>query len=897
MRWLFIILALLVADTASSQTPTICRIIIDWTSIKNSDSDEISIRIFKENVLIHYNQSVIHPPYVAYCSLNEKDNIHIEIRNKKGIISQHELKKLPADTLLHLSVNLTKTPQELEEIIIQKPGNYKKGDTSFFVSEAYKQKQDRSLEDLIKRLPFFQLSESGQISYKGKPIRMIKIQGEELFADQTALLIQQIPLHVLKNVEVIENQSAESGLKGIKKAGEVFINLSLNETYRNKMWGKVVVGSGFDDKPRYHFQSGIFSLRTGMKGAWICRHHNTGNTIKEIEILQQKTSNVLLLLSETGFSPAIMKPIELDEKYLIRNQLSTHQLQLTRNFKKKHQLHLDYNFSTDRIRQNSTSSLSGFSGNQFISRIWEGENSWRPVFQKARIKYRLEPNPVQWVIFSVSLLRENDQPASDFKLIELSQSVSSSQRNNQKVETILIETDWYYKKKDGRVRHLNFVAETTQFERGILLSSDTALSAFNIPSKYQKRFLQNYGHRIQRIRSSSELLGQHHRKPLSVLWEIKGEKHSLNSNLYGGEGKTDTSNFKIKEFCNTATFFSGEFLLIQQKDIKAKSGFGKVSGRAGMATTVISENSKSFVRKTFPVFQLQSEYERNYKRLGMFRGFVLFSQKKREITDLHAGSYPRQSLNFISNTAPAYYERFGYLSLSFWSLSGKKIQLQFESGSDIKLISPLLSYEINGPFSFSQISQIRRPTKAFNLSGSLICNLIPKQLKLKFSYNKEIREQMIYYNRKNLYFLSRMHSATFFLDAQLFKKCQFKSSFKLEKIETTFPNTVIREAGLQNIQFRQENELFCKILENLSVDLKTYNLGNFSVKNLFLKNLMAGATLSYKAGAMKELFLEANNLLNVNNLILFRTESGPNQSFLSLPLMPRFYQIRFTLQF
>lgn len=104
------------------------------------------------------------------------------------------------------------------------------GDTVKYNVSAYRDGNERKIQDVIKKLPGIQVNEkTGEIKYKGKSVETVKLDGEDLFSSNYAIGTKNINVDMVEQVQAIENYSDNPLLKGIESADKVALNLTLKK--------------------------------------------------------------------------------------------------------------------------------------------------------------------------------------------------------------------------------------------------------------------------------------------------------------------------------------------------------------------------------------------------------------------------------------------------------------------------------------------------------------------------------------------------------------------------------------------------------------------------------------------------------------------------------------------
>lgn len=130
----------------------------------------------------------------------EKDSLFFShIGYKRAAITVREFQKN------NNLIKLEKALVVLSEVIIKSPIMII-GDTTKFNANSFKEATDHKLKDLVEHIPGFEITTDGKLKYKSRVIEKITIEGEDLFANKSALLLNSIPIHAIEELQVLENQ-------------------------------------------------------------------------------------------------------------------------------------------------------------------------------------------------------------------------------------------------------------------------------------------------------------------------------------------------------------------------------------------------------------------------------------------------------------------------------------------------------------------------------------------------------------------------------------------------------------------------------------------------------------------------------------------------------------------
>ena len=130
------------------------------------------------------------------------------------------------------------TPQRIRE----------QGDTLTYSVAGFMQKQDRSIADVIAKMPGLEVLPSGTIRYQGKAINKFYIEGMDLLGGKYAMASENLSADKVKSVQVYENHQPVKALKDIKFSEQAALNLVLKDEAKNVWQGVVDVATGYGDE-------------------------------------------------------------------------------------------------------------------------------------------------------------------------------------------------------------------------------------------------------------------------------------------------------------------------------------------------------------------------------------------------------------------------------------------------------------------------------------------------------------------------------------------------------------------------------------------------------------------------------------------------------------------------
>lgn len=189
---------------------------------------------------------------------------------------------------IDIDVFLEESNTILNEIVVEQSRISQKGDTINYLALLFKNADDRTLSDLIQRLPGLTVSETGQISYQGEPISKFYIEGLDLLQGKYGLATQNINVDQIASVQVLENHQPLRILKSIEIPTSAAINVKLKKSKLGALFGKSKLGVGFPTKHLFSNELSLMHFAQRMQNVLVLKQDNSGRDIA-FELTDQYT--------------------------------------------------------------------------------------------------------------------------------------------------------------------------------------------------------------------------------------------------------------------------------------------------------------------------------------------------------------------------------------------------------------------------------------------------------------------------------------------------------------------------------------------------------------------------------------------------------------------------------
>lgn len=144
----------------------------------------------------------------------------------------------------NLTITLTEDITALEEIVIKPTPITQRNDTLSYNVDSFTMKSDRVLEDVLKRLPGIEVSDSGLIKYQGEAINRFYVEGLDLMKGRYSAITKSISNTDISRVDVYEDHQPIKMLDGKITTGKPALNIRLKNKISRA--GTAKIGAGFN---------------------------------------------------------------------------------------------------------------------------------------------------------------------------------------------------------------------------------------------------------------------------------------------------------------------------------------------------------------------------------------------------------------------------------------------------------------------------------------------------------------------------------------------------------------------------------------------------------------------------------------------------------------------------
>jgi hypothetical protein len=153
---------------------------------------------------------------------------------------------VPAKSDNNLIIRVESGALKLKEVVVKAPPLRRRGDTiSYYVNSYIDTLRDRSIGDVLKKMPGVRVDENGRIAYNGKDVSILYIEGLNMLDAGYGVATNHVRAKDIAKVDVMEFHQPVKALKNKVASDMVAMNLHLKEKVKGTFNETFTIGGGF----------------------------------------------------------------------------------------------------------------------------------------------------------------------------------------------------------------------------------------------------------------------------------------------------------------------------------------------------------------------------------------------------------------------------------------------------------------------------------------------------------------------------------------------------------------------------------------------------------------------------------------------------------------------------
>ncbi len=270
------------------------------------------------------------------------------------------------------NVTLQEDAVNIKEVVVKSVPIRQRGDTLTYSVNAFKKGSDRTIEDVIKRLPGINVDNSGGIYYQGERISKFYIENMDMLSGNYTLATQNINPDDVAAVNIYENHQPVRAMKGLAFSDKAALNLKIKENRKLKPIGYLQQTLGYDDQTLW--KTDIFGMAVNKKSQQLLslKANNTGQTFNTAQNLGEDRISDFSSFIWDGISLSAQDIPNVALQRYVDNRSGEGAFNSLFKLKEKQILTLNLRYAGDAIHYD----------NQKYSSIFAGDNLYQDFAEK-----------------------------------------------------------------------------------------------------------------------------------------------------------------------------------------------------------------------------------------------------------------------------------------------------------------------------------------------------------------------------------------------------------------------------------------------------------------------------------------------------------------------------------
>jgi len=167
---------------------------------------------------------------------------------------------------------------QMKEVTVKAPKIRTKGDTIVYNVSRFADAQDKTIADVLKKMPGIDVETSGRISYNGKAINKFYIEGLDMLEGRYGIATKSIPQQDVSTIEVMENHQPVRALEEIEFSEQAALNVKLKKDARARWLAVLRGGAGFSPA-LWKGDLSLMQFKGNGQQMYTYKGNNTGNDV------------------------------------------------------------------------------------------------------------------------------------------------------------------------------------------------------------------------------------------------------------------------------------------------------------------------------------------------------------------------------------------------------------------------------------------------------------------------------------------------------------------------------------------------------------------------------------------------------------------------------------------
>ena len=176
-------------------------------------------------------------------------------------------------------IELIEKVNVLEQVVLKNQVKMVKrtGDTIRYKLNQFANKNDKTLNDVLKKIPGIEVANNGDIKYQGLPISNFFIDGDDILSKKYKIATENLTPEMIDDLQVLENNQPIKVLTGKVIPKNAALNITFKDKFKGKLIQSLITGIGVGYQNLYSFKYNNFWISKKLKSLNFLKFNTTGD--------------------------------------------------------------------------------------------------------------------------------------------------------------------------------------------------------------------------------------------------------------------------------------------------------------------------------------------------------------------------------------------------------------------------------------------------------------------------------------------------------------------------------------------------------------------------------------------------------------------------------------------
>lgn len=254
---------------------------------------------------------------------------------------------------------------DLKEVTVTAKKIRQQGDTISYMASSYIKKNDKVLEDVLRKMPGIEVTADGQVKYNGQWIKDFYIEGADIIGDNYLVATKNIDAQAIGSVQIMENHQDRKILQNMQRGTAPAMNIRLKQTAKGAWSSTLSAALGTQPSLARDVALTLMNFQRKLQNVSVLKTNDVGTDLRSEAHATDDSASSLGAGIVTPSKPS------LPEQYAYDNDSYSASVNQLVKLNDEKTLTFNLNYLYDRERQTANDVTTYFTGGDTAKTISE----------------------------------------------------------------------------------------------------------------------------------------------------------------------------------------------------------------------------------------------------------------------------------------------------------------------------------------------------------------------------------------------------------------------------------------------------------------------------------------------------------------------------------------------